>query len=1011
VTGIGNCLNLNLSIFVHQTSFMKQFYTFLLTLFTVAITSSGFASGGPDAYGYTWMTSLDAGGPAYNWIDITSRPGVQTVTGLADDNSAAAMINVGFNFHFYWSDYSQLKVGSNGWLSFNNVSNIASCFPSIPTAGTGDNILAPLMGDLNFTGVGNTGQVKYWSNNVDSCVISYINVPFWSVSAPGWVGSNSFQVILCAADSSITYQYGSLGGFSPNAACVDLVVGIENSTGNVGLQVHNDAMPPNNYAIKFDYPAVVLMSIQDPMASWNTNTENKAIFLPVGSAHTLNANYRNAGNTNVSTTISLAATVLDAASVTVHSGTGSLPSLATGDDTTYTYPNAWTPAAAGQYTFRSELTNAQDINPANNTNNTELDVVNVCAASMQLSYVTGNTPSASINWNGGANDDGAAVYYAPPVYPYTVSSLQFYISSNVSHGYIAQIYDDNGPNGTPGTLLFTQSVPSASVVSAAWNTVPVSTPVTLNDGGFYVSWIQGGTTVFLGAETTGPVSRRNYEILDGAWADYRENANRDVCIRATIDGYNGSPAAAFSSTINLSDVDFTDLSTGPGLSWAWDFGDGSSTSTDQNPSHTYAAAGTYTVCLTATNACANSQSCQTITVCAPLTTNYSSSLNNLTASFVTLSTATSWAWDFGDGNTSTDQNPVHTYATAGTYTVGLIASNGCGEADTLYQTITVCAPIAASYNWSVSDLTATFTDGSAGTAWTWDFGDGNTSTDQNPVHTYAAPGSNTVCLIVSNTCGDADTVCETVTICGIPAVGYTAVTNELDAQFTDVSTGTVDSWAWDFGDGTTSTSPSPAHTYPADGNYYVCLVVSNSCGEADTMCQNIPVCTTPSALFDQSADELTVTFTDQSSADVGSWDWNFGDGNTSQSQNPVHTYAAEGTYTACLIVTKSCGTADTLCQQVIVDQNGLAESPQLVLNGYPNPLHGGQAANSVFHIDFMSELQDAQLEITDLAGRIVRSERVSGKSVQTDVTHLPAGFYKIRIVDASGTGILTLVKQ
>ena len=179
--------------------FSKLFFAALLSLASV----KAFASGGPDAYGYTWTTSLDAGGPAYNWIDITSRPGVQSITDLLDDNSSASMISIGFPFHFYWNDYTQLKVGSNGWLSFNNVSNIASCFQTIPTAGNGDNLLAPLMGDLNFTGAGNPGTVKYWTNNVDSFIVSYINVPFWAVNAPGYAGSNSFQVILCSADSSI----------------------------------------------------------------------------------------------------------------------------------------------------------------------------------------------------------------------------------------------------------------------------------------------------------------------------------------------------------------------------------------------------------------------------------------------------------------------------------------------------------------------------------------------------------------------------------------------------------------------------------------------------------------------------------------------------------------------------------------------------------------------------------------------------------------------------------------
>src|SRR4051812_44587760 len=174
---------------------MKKILRLILIACFAFSAHSAKASGGPDAYGYTWLTSLDAGGPAFNWIDITSRAGVQTVTGLADDNSAPGQIPLGINFHYYWNDYTQLKVGSNGWVSFSNVSNIASCFPTIPTAGGPEDYLAPMMSDLNFTGAGNIGQVKYWSNNVDTFIISYINVPFWSVNAPGWAGSNSFQVI------------------------------------------------------------------------------------------------------------------------------------------------------------------------------------------------------------------------------------------------------------------------------------------------------------------------------------------------------------------------------------------------------------------------------------------------------------------------------------------------------------------------------------------------------------------------------------------------------------------------------------------------------------------------------------------------------------------------------------------------------------------------------------------------------------------------------------------------
>jgi PKD repeat protein len=727
------------------------------------------ASGGPDAYGYTWMTSLDAGGPAFNWIDITSRAGVQTVTGLADDNSAPGQIPLGINFHYYWNDYTQLKVGSNGWVSFSNVSNIASCFPTIPTAGGPEDYLAPMMSDLNFTGAGNIGQVKYWSNNVDTFIISYINVPFWSVNAPGWAGSNSFQVILCNSDSSITYQYGSVGtGFANGAACIDLTVGIENSTGSVGLQVHSDAVPPSNYVIRFDYPATVLLSVLDVLPRWNLHSDNSADFIMMNIPYAIRSDIHNAGNTNITTSTGLQSTILDATSTTVYNSAGTLPTSAAGSDTIFSFTPAWTPTAIGQYTNRTTTSNAQDINPANDTRNTELEVVNPCATNMPLSYVSGAAPGASINWNGGANDDGVAVYFVPPVYPYTVNTLQYYISSNVSNGYIAQIYDDDGPSGSQGTLLFNTTIPSSSVVSGSWNTVNVTSTVTLNNGGFYVVWLQGGTTIFIGAETTGPRCHRNYEILDGSWAQLRYDDNEDMCIRANITGYTTTPTASYTSSSTLLTTDFFNTTTGLATSWSWDFGDGSPVSTLQNPSHTYVTAGTYTVCLTATSPCGSNQSCQTITVCSPPTAFFSSSATFLDATFTDASAGTvnSWHWDFGDGNTSTQQNPTHTYASPGTYNVCLITSNGCAEADTTCQPLTICGQLTTAFTTtSIEDTLYAMDQTTGAVTWLWDFGDGNTSTLQNPSHQYfVGGGSYVVCLSTTDVCGNTDSVCQTVTI-------------------------------------------------------------------------------------------------------------------------------------------------------------------------------------------------------------------------------------------------------
>ncbi|HTF04856.1 MAG TPA: PKD domain-containing protein, partial [Bacteroidia bacterium] len=784
----------------------------------------------------------------FNWIDITSRPGVQTVTGLADDNSAAGMASLGFNFHYYWNDYSQLKIGSNGWMSFDNVSNIASCFPIIPTVGNGENILPALMGDLNFTGAGNPGVVRYWTNNIDSFIISYINVPFWVNSGPGWSGSNTFQVILCNSDSSITYQYGALGGFTANGACNDMTVGIENSTGGIGLAVHTDAMPPANYVIRFDYPAVVLLSIVDPLPQWNVNNGNLAKFILNNSAFQLQSNIRNAGNTNVSTAIDLQANVINSASTFVYtSAPGTIPTLAAGDDSLFTYTPLWTPTVTGQYIYRSFITNSQDINSVNNMNETELEVVDPCVPNMVLSYNTTITPNGSLNWNGGANDDGAAVYFEPPVYPYTVASVQYYISSNVGNGYISQVYDDDGPNGGPGTLLFTTTVPAASVVSGNWNTVTVTPTVTLNSGGFYVVWLQGGTNIFLGTETNGPRSHHNYEILDNAWSTYRSNEQQDLCIRAAINGYQGTPTSGMTLATNLLDVSVTNTTTGLATSWLWDFGD-LSTSTLQNPpTHTYAAPGTYTVCLTATSQCGSSQTCDTITVCALPTAGYTSSTSLLTANFTDVSTggATSWSWDFGDSNTSTSQNPSHTYASGGTYNVCLIVMNACSQADTICQTVSVCDVNSAGFSQTGGVLTANFSDLSTGAIddWSWDFGDSNTSTTQSPTHTYASAGTYTVCLIVSNSCGNSDTTCQAVTVCDVNVAAFGDSTHEDSVYVTDMSTGTgITTWLWDYGDGNfANVQNPPPHSYATGGVYTVCLTTTDTCGVVDSVCHTVVI--------------------------------------------------------------------------------------------------------------------------------------------------------------------------
>jgi PKD repeat protein len=202
-----------------------------------------------------------------------------------------------------------------------------------------------------------------------------------------------------------------------------------------------------------------------------------------------------------------------------------------------------------------------------------------------------------------------------------------------------------------------------------------------------------------------------------------------------------------------------------------------------------------------------------------------------------------WGWDFGDGTTSTAQNPTHTYNQPGSYPVTLKVTNGAGS-DTASRTITAQAVAApqASFTMTPSSgpapLTVHFTDTSSGspTQWAWDFGDGTASTQQSPSHSYDKPGSYPVTLKVTNA-GGSDTVSHTVTAqVAVPQASFTMTPSSgsapLAVHFTDTSSGSPTQWAWDFGDGTTSTAQNPSHTYDKPGSYQVNLTVRNTAGSS-----------------------------------------------------------------------------------------------------------------------------------------------------------------------------------
>jgi len=232
-------------------------------------------------------------------------------------------------------------------------------------------------------------------------------------------------------------------------------------------------------------------------------------------------------------------------------------------------------------------------------------------------------------------------------------------------------------------------------------------------------------------------------------------------------------------------------------------------------------------------------------------------IENLTVTFTDDSTdedddTLTYSWDFGDDETSTEKDPIHTYTKDNeTYTVSLTVDDGQGGTDTKTDTVTIGTPNnvpTADFTYEVDHTTmnVTFTDTSSdldddNLTYNWSFGDGETSTDQNPYHVYAENDTYTVMLTVFD---GEDTNSKTVDI----EIGITPVENqppEADFQgvaaalvivFVDFSTddGEIVSWLWDFDDGETSTLQNTEHIYTLPGTYNVTLTVTDDGGLSDS---------------------------------------------------------------------------------------------------------------------------------------------------------------------------------
>lgn len=396
-------------------------------------------------------------------------------------------------------------------------------------------------------------------------------------------------------------------------------------------------------------------------------------------------------------------------------------------------------------------------------------------------------------------------------------------------------------------------------------------------------------------------------------------------------------------TVQFSD---TSASTSPITTWTWDFGDGSAVSHSPTPSHTYSDTGQYNVTLIIVNqeGCSDTLFLpnyirtgllptanfigDSLFGCHPLQTHFT----DLSSSF-----ANEWHWYFGDSEAD-DQNPHHTFQDTGFVDVALVVShNGCSDSLMKEEYVYVRFPkpefitlnnlnCSAPHSVSFLDLSIN------ATSWYWDFGDGQTSTTQNPSHTFLNPGSYTVKLRVYNDtsgCVDSTTKVAYIKISQMNG-GFIIIPNEacqydsICFQDTTHSLYPIVDWNWYFGDGQADLTgvSSTCHSYYFPGLRNVRVNITDSIGCTKNIIINnaVNIHTLPSPRFTSDATQgcvpFNVQFTDLSfnpeTTTIASWYWDFGDGTNSTEQNPSHTYTGIGSYPVSLSITDARGCDSTL---------------------------------------------------------------------------------------------------
>jgi hypothetical protein len=491
------------------------------------------SQGGPDNCGWYEFVDSDPPDPVieFRYVSLDTLP-CDTIEGLGDDN-VVGPYPIGFVFPYYWYPADSFYVGSNGYISFSDDWLAAASFVQYPNTQRPNDVLGIFTDDLLFGPSAPEAVCRYYTNAVDTCIIEYKDVPFWDIPAP--TGNNTFEIVLCRSDSSITYQYLEQTGSGSDTRSV----GWESIGAACGFSYLFGSTPPDHdihdsLAVRIHVPSVPPFEYHDLAVVAAMEEENRGFFAEVLEEIPLWARVANRGSLpEVEVPVRL--TIQDQAEDIVLSEIENLPFIGSWEETTIDF-GTWTPMSEGTYTIVAQHLMDGDMYQVDDSVAVECRVV---ALPDTLKYY--GWPGPGIPWT----QPPMAVHFVPTRDSVKVSEISIFLvdGSPCYDCILLYVLDDNGPGGLPGDTLWGDSLDYWG--AQGYHTAEITPPIGITDGsGFYVAFFR--TEVFnplYSPDLVPPFSRQGLWFSEEyGWIPHLHPDSEDLPLTCRIEPWVLPPA-------------------------------------------------------------------------------------------------------------------------------------------------------------------------------------------------------------------------------------------------------------------------------------------------------------------------------------------------------------------------------------------------------------------------------------------------------------------------------------